>query len=144
MIWRALLVLCLLMSTGIPTRVLAGDEIFERDLSTPFLRDDDDRFLRDRDLPGPLRKSWPYADAPEAPFPAVEARRACHARTLFEIAQGGGVDVKALARLQSERDGKLRYFVTGRYDAQFDGARRALSMTCHVSSREVIAFSIGE
>ena len=40
----------------------AGDEIFQRDLSTPFLRDEDDRFNRDRDLPGPLRKTWPYTE----------------------------------------------------------------------------------
>jgi hypothetical protein len=138
MMWRALIILCLFALTG----VFAGDEIFERDLSTPLLRDDDDRFLRDRDLPGPLRQSWPYADKPEGPFPAVEARRACHARTLFEIGKAGGAETKAVARLQSERDGVLRYVVTGRYEAEFDGARKVLKLRCVVSSRAVAVFTL--
>lgn len=129
--------------TVIPAVAMAGDEIFERDLSTPFLRDDDDRFLRDRDLPGPLRQSWPYSDAPEFPFKAVEARRACHARAMFEIGKMGGAEVTAVARLESAKATALTYKVSGRYETTVEGQRETMNVTCEVSSRKVLAFSIG-
>lgn len=145
MIRAAGLAPCLLLCLAAPSgQAIAGDEIFERDLSTPFLQDDDDRFLRDRDLPGPLRRSWPYADAPERAFKAVEARRACHARALFEIGKAGGDNVKAIARLKSARDGALRYSVKGRYTAEIDGGTREIDVSCTVSSRAVISFSTSE
>lgn len=136
--WIAPLALafCVLVA---PVGGLAGDEIFERDLSTPFLRDDDDRFGRDRDLPGPLRKAWPYTNSPEIPFKAVEARRACHARALFEWRQSGGAVGKALERLQSERDGALRFSVSGRYQVTRDGTAQNITVFCIVSSREVVS-----
>ena len=122
----------------------AGDEIFQRDLSTPFLRDEDDRFNRDRDLPGPLRKTWPYTEGPERPFKAVEARRACHARAVFEMRAPDGVEPKALSRLQSKPDGRLLYVVTGQYQRAGDGAQTAANVICVVSSRQVVSFAVAD
>lgn len=138
----ALIAPLLLLLLVAPTVSAAGDEIFERDLSTPFLRDDDDRFLRDRDLPGPLRKSWPYADAPEGPFKAVEARRACHARALFEFRRSGRSNVRALARLESRAMGKVRYRVDASYETRDDQRVRQAFVTCQVSSQRVTEFSL--
>ncbi|MGB0411936.1 MAG: hypothetical protein ACPGFA_10130 [Pikeienuella sp.] len=122
----------------------AEDRIFERDLSSPFLRGPTDNPLQERDLPGPLRKSWPYASAPAAPFLAVEARRGCHARAMHEMRRMGAREMQALDRLQSESKGDLLFDVIGHYEVLTDAGKIKLTARCTVSSRQVMSFELSE
>lgn len=86
--------------------------------------------------------TFPALAADAVPFRPDEAILACQARGLYAIEAEEGVAPRAESRFTTERMPKHMWHVSGKFSAEFEGARQPVSVECDVSSEGVEVFTM--